>query len=162
MALVTWLVLCLFLGYGIVGAAWATMVSQVVAGFMMIEAFKDKGFNGYAIVVPTTSFRKGSVSEDYYLVLVPLHGPEKNRIVSASQDGMLIVWDALTSQKTHAIKLPCAWVMTCAFSPSEQSVACGGLDSVYSIFNLSTPLDKDGNLPVSRMLSEHKGYVSCC
>ncbi|KAI3815166.1 hypothetical protein L1987_14824 [Smallanthus sonchifolius] len=88
--------------------------------------------------------------------------PEKNRIVSASQDGRLIVWNALTSQKTHAIKLPCAWVMTCAFSPSGQSVACGGLDSVCSIFNLSTPLDNDGNLPVSRTLSGHKGYVSSC
>ncbi|CAH1425925.1 unnamed protein product [Lactuca virosa] len=55
--------------------------------------------------------------------------PEKNRIVSASQDGRLIVWNALTSQKTHAIKLPCAWVMACAFSPNGQSVACGGLDS---------------------------------
>lgn len=62
---------------------------------------------------------------------------EKNRIVSASQDGRLIVWNALTSQKTHAIKLPCAWVMTCAFSPTGQSVACGGLDSVCSIFNLN-------------------------
>lgn len=46
-------VLCLFLGYGIAGAAWATMVSQVVAGFMMIEALKDKGYNGYAIAVPS-------------------------------------------------------------------------------------------------------------
>ncbi|KAJ9135528.1 hypothetical protein P3X46_032705 [Hevea brasiliensis] len=88
--------------------------------------------------------------------------PEKNRIVSASQDGRLIVWNALTSQKTHAIKLPCAWVMTCAFSPTGQSVACGGLDSVCSIFNLNSPTDKDGNLPVSKMLSGHKGYVSSC
>lgn len=46
-------ILCLFLGYGIAGAAWATMVSQVVAGFMMIEALKDKGYNGYAIAVPS-------------------------------------------------------------------------------------------------------------
>ena len=88
--------------------------------------------------------------------------PEKNRIVSASQDGRLIVWNALTSQKTHAIKLPCAWVMTCAFSPTGQSVACGGLDSVCSIFNLASQADKDGNIPVSRMLSGHKGYVSSC
>lgn len=87
---------------------------------------------------------------------------EKNRIVSASQDGRLIVWNALTSQKTHAIKLPCAWVMTCAFSPTGQSVACGGLDSVCSIFNLNSPTDRDGNLNVSRMLSGHKGYVSSC
>ncbi|KAL0386964.1 UNVERIFIED_CONTAM: Guanine nucleotide-binding protein subunit beta-1 [Sesamum radiatum] len=56
----------------------------------------------------------------------------------------------------------CAWVMTCAFSPGGQSVACGGLDSVCSIFNLNSPNDKDGNLPVSRMLTGHKGYVSSC
>ncbi|KAJ4880755.1 Guanine nucleotide-binding protein subunit beta [Raphanus sativus] len=89
---------------------------------------------------------------------------ESNRVVSASQDGRLIVWNALTSQKTHAIKLPCAWVMTCAFSPNGQTVACGGLlDSVCSIFSLSsTTADKDGTVPVSRMLSGHKGYVSCC
>ncbi|KAF9609446.1 hypothetical protein IFM89_016246 [Coptis chinensis] len=88
--------------------------------------------------------------------------PEKNRIVSASQDGRLIVWNALTSQKTHAIKLPCAWVMTCAFSPSGQSVASGGLDSLCTIFNLNSPIDRDGNLPVSRLLSGHKGYVTSC
>jgi len=88
--------------------------------------------------------------------------PERNRIVSASQDGRLIVWNALTSQKTHAIKLPCAWVMTCAFSPNGQSVACGGLDSVCSIFSLSSTADKDGTVPVSRMLTGHRGYVSCC
>ncbi|XP_071692394.1 protein DETOXIFICATION 46, chloroplastic [Rutidosis leptorrhynchoides] len=48
-------VLCLFLGYGIAGAAWATMVSQVVAGFMMIESLKEKGYNGYAVTVPSPS-----------------------------------------------------------------------------------------------------------
>ena len=88
--------------------------------------------------------------------------PEKNRIVSASQDGRLIVWNALTSQKTHAIKLPCAWVMNCAFSPTGQSVACGGLDSVCSIFNLNSPTDRDGNLPVAKTLIGHRGYVSSC
>ncbi|KAE8723717.1 Guanine nucleotide-binding protein subunit beta [Hibiscus syriacus] len=67
-----------------------------------------------------------------------------------------------TGKKTHAIKLPCAWVMTCAFCPTGQSVACGGLDSICSIFNLNSSTDKDGNLPVSISLSGHKGYVSCC
>lgn len=88
--------------------------------------------------------------------------PERNRIVSASQDGRLIVWNALTSQKTHAIKLHCAWVMTCAFSPNGQSVACGGLDSACSIFNLNSQADRDGNIPTSRVLTGHKGYVSSC
>ncbi|XP_076900727.1 protein DETOXIFICATION 46, chloroplastic-like isoform X1 [Bidens hawaiensis] len=48
-------VLCLFLGYGIAGAAWATMVSQVVAGFMMVEALKDKGYNGYVVAAPSAN-----------------------------------------------------------------------------------------------------------
>ncbi|XP_078430424.1 GTP binding protein beta 1 isoform X2 [Wolffia australiana] len=87
---------------------------------------------------------------------------EKNRIVSASQDGRLIVWNSLTSQKTHAIKLPCAWVMTCAFAPNGQFIASGGLDSACSVFDLLAPADNDGNLPVARTLTGHKGYVSSC
>ncbi|KAL0356663.1 UNVERIFIED_CONTAM: protein DETOXIFICATION 46, chloroplastic [Sesamum calycinum] len=47
------IVLCRFLGYGIAGAAWATMVSQVVAAYMMIEALNSKGYNGFAISVPS-------------------------------------------------------------------------------------------------------------
>ncbi|EXC24669.1 hypothetical protein L484_008440 [Morus notabilis] len=45
--------LCIFLGYGIAGAAWATMVSQVVAAYMMIEALNKKGYNAYAISIPS-------------------------------------------------------------------------------------------------------------
>ncbi|KAI3446167.1 hypothetical protein Pfo_002832 [Paulownia fortunei] len=47
------IVLCRFLGYGIAGAAWATMVSQVVAAYMMIEALNSKGYNGFAISIPS-------------------------------------------------------------------------------------------------------------
>ncbi|KAL4615908.1 hypothetical protein ACB092_07G160400 [Castanea dentata] len=47
------IVLCSFMGYGIVGAAWATMASQVIAGFMMIEALNKKGYNAYSISVPS-------------------------------------------------------------------------------------------------------------
>ncbi|OVA06169.1 Multi antimicrobial extrusion protein [Macleaya cordata] len=46
-------VLCCFLGYGIAGAAWATMVSQVVAAFMMIGALNNKGFNAFSVSVPS-------------------------------------------------------------------------------------------------------------
>ncbi|XP_073122447.1 protein DETOXIFICATION 46, chloroplastic [Henckelia pumila] len=46
------IVLCRFLGYGIAGAAWATMVSQVVAAYMMIAALNNKGYNGFAISIP--------------------------------------------------------------------------------------------------------------
>ncbi|KAF8013497.1 hypothetical protein BT93_I1365 [Corymbia citriodora subsp. variegata] len=41
--------LCSLLGYGIAGAAWATMVAQDVAAYMMIEALKEKGYNAFAL-----------------------------------------------------------------------------------------------------------------
>ncbi|KAF5448891.1 hypothetical protein F2P56_029386 [Juglans regia] len=47
-------VLCSFLGYGIAGAAWATAVSQVIAGYMMIEALNKKGYNAFTISIPSS------------------------------------------------------------------------------------------------------------
>ena len=66
-------------------------------------------------------------------------GPNCSKhLVSASQDGKLIVWNAFTTNKVHAIPLRSSWVMTCAFAPSGGFVACGGLDNICSIYNLSS------------------------
>ncbi len=80
-------------------------------------------------------------------------------LVSASQDGKLIVWDAYTTNKVHAIPLRSSWVMTCAYAPSGSYVACGGLDNICSIYSLKT---REGNVRVSRELPGHTGYLSCC
>ncbi|TNN02776.1 hypothetical protein fugu_010263 [Takifugu bimaculatus] len=79
--------------------------------------------------------------------------------VSASQDGKLIVWDSVTTNKVNAIPLKSSWVMTCAYAPSGNLVACGGLDNMCSIYNLKS---KDGNVKVMRELAAHTGYLSCC
>ncbi|KAK6946314.1 Multi antimicrobial extrusion protein, partial [Dillenia turbinata] len=47
------IVLCTVMGYGIAGAAWSTMVSQVIAACMMINALNQKGYNGLAISIPS-------------------------------------------------------------------------------------------------------------
>lgn len=47
-------VLCRVFNYGIAGAAWATMISQVVAGYMMIDALNKKGYNGFTFSVPSS------------------------------------------------------------------------------------------------------------
>ncbi|KAG9442814.1 hypothetical protein H6P81_018668 [Aristolochia fimbriata] len=47
------ILLCTFMGYGIAGAAWATMVSQVVAAFMMISNLNQTGYNAFAVAVPS-------------------------------------------------------------------------------------------------------------
>jgi guanine nucleotide-binding protein G(I)/G(S)/G(T) subunit beta-1 len=54
---------------------------------------------------------------------------DRRHLVSASQDGKLIIWDAYTTNKLHAIPLRSSWVMTCAYAPSGNFVACGGLDN---------------------------------
>jgi WD40 repeat protein len=59
---------------------------------------------------------------------------DSRQLVSASQDGKLIVWDGYTTNKIHAIPLRSSWVMTCAYSPSGNLVACGkgtGWTSTY-------------------------------
>jgi len=86
-------------------------------------------------------------------------GYDSRLLVSASQDGKLIIWDSYTTNKMHAIPLRSSWVMTCAYAPSGNYVACGGLDNICSIYNLKT---REGNVRVSRELPGHTGYLSCC
>ena len=84
---------------------------------------------------------------------------DSRNLVSASQDGKLIVWDTYTTNKIHAIPLRSSWVMTCAYSQSGSFVACGGLDNLCSVYSLKT---REGSVKVSRELSGHAGYLSCC
>eukprot|EP00029_Vermamoeba_vermiformis_P011992 TRINITY_DN67_c0_g1_i1.p1 TRINITY_DN67_c0_g1~~TRINITY_DN67_c0_g1_i1.p1 ORF type:complete len:351 (-),score=60.33 TRINITY_DN67_c0_g1_i1:188-1240(-) len=84
---------------------------------------------------------------------------DKVHLVSASQDGKLLVWDALTTNKVHAIPLRSSWVMTCAYSPSGGFVACGGLDNICSVYNLRR---QEIPIRVCRELTAHVGYLSCC
>lgn len=63
--------------------------------------------------------------------------------------------------------------MTCAYSPSANFVACGGLDNICSIYNLRSrdvPIrfpyyyffENNKNFRVCRELNAHTGYLSCC
>ena len=95
-------------------------------------------------------------------------GADSRNLVSASQDGKLIVWDSYSTNKVshhntketpdqehkmlrfnscnkrltqvHAIPLRSSWVMTCAYAPSGNFVACGGLDNICSIYKSVSPL----------------------
>ena len=70
-------------------------------------------------------------------------GTDSRLLVSASQDGKLIICDSYTTNKVHAIPLRSSRVMTCAYGPSGNYVACGGLDNICSIYNLKT---REGNV----------------
>mmetsp|Transcript_16226 Transcript_16226/g.31415 ORF Transcript_16226/g.31415 Transcript_16226/m.31415 type:complete len:399 (-) Transcript_16226:879-2075(-) len=92
-----------------------------------------------------------------------MHWAGDNRhLVSASQDGKLIVWNATTTNRVQAIPLRSSWVMTCAYEQTQdQLVACGGLDNICSVYKLST----EGGMSVTRAhreLAAHDGYLSSC
>jgi len=79
-------------------------------------------------------------------------------LASASQDGKLLVWNAVTCLKMNAITLPSNWVMTCGYSSTGDFVASGGLDNICSVWNVR------GQNPtkVTRELQGHDGFLSCC
>ncbi|TGZ58816.1 hypothetical protein CRM22_009437 [Opisthorchis felineus] len=85
-------------------------------------------------------------------------GSDSQLLVSASQDGKLIVWDTYTGKKAHMIPLKTAWVLGCAFSPSLNFVASGGLDNLVSIFSLKS---RDSSAKFVRDMAGHTGYVGC-
>lgn len=91
-------------------------------------------------------------------------GGNSEQLVSASQDGKLIIWNGQTTNKIQAIPLRSSWVMTCAFEEKENElVACGGLDNLCSIYNIKRNEGQQaGNLRAQKELSSHDGYLSCC
>ena len=109
------------------------------------------------VVMKVRRILKGHVAKIY-----AMHWAyDKRHLASASQDGKLIIWDAYTTNKVHAIPLRSPWVMTCAYAPSGAFVACGGLDNVCSIYSLKNRDNASVN-KVARELSGHTGYLSCC
>ncbi|KTF87626.1 hypothetical protein cypCar_00035445 [Cyprinus carpio] len=86
-----------------------------------------------------------------------MHWSTDNRLmVSASQDGKLLIWDSHTGNKVNAVPLKSSWVMTCAYAPSGNLVASGGLDNMCTVYNLKTPVIK-----TVKELDAHTGYLSC-
>ncbi|KAK6508292.1 guanine nucleotide-binding protein subunit beta 1 [Arthrobotrys conoides] len=110
--------------------------------------------------LPRTLMKNRRTLKGHLAKIYSMHwSTDRRHLVSASQDGKLIIWDAYTTNKVHAIPLRSSWVMTCAYAPSGNYVACGGLDNICSVYNLSA---RDGPTRVARELSGHSGYLSCC
>jgi len=91
---------------------------------------------------------------------------DSRHLVSASQDGKLIIWNGYTTNKVHAIPLRSSWVMTCAYSPNGDLVACGGLDNLCSVYKIpganSAKDTSAGQQRTYAELAQHEGYLSCC
>ena len=60
----------------------------------------------------------GHSNKIYAIRWCPKWDEQKWNIVSASQDGNLVVWNVLNGSKQVGIPLKIAWVMTCGYSPN--------------------------------------------
>lgn len=63
---------------------------------------------------------------------------DSTKILSASQDGYMILWDTITGYKKQAIQLDNPWVLTCSISPNEKLVASAGLDNNCTIYKIKS------------------------
>jgi guanine nucleotide-binding protein G(I)/G(S)/G(T) subunit beta-1 len=146
----------------------AAAKKQVESLKKQVESSQAEKLNGYeglnskatgvAQLGPTPKVRR--TLRGHFGKVYALHwSGDSQHLVSASQDGKLIVWNALQSVKTQAIPLRSSWVMTCAFEQSKGTlVACGGLDNLCSIYQINQPQV----MRSYRELAAHDGYLSCC
>jgi len=84
-------------------------------------------------------------------------------IVSASQDGNLLLWDALSTSKKQDVRLKSAsqHVMSvCIEQTAGNFVACGGLDNACSVYEVGGGVE--GKAKLKAELVKHEGYLADC
>jgi guanine nucleotide-binding protein G(I)/G(S)/G(T) subunit beta-1 len=89
--------------------------------------------------------------------ITALHwGGDSKVVVSASQDGNLLLWNAVTANKLQSISLKSSYVMSVGIEQSVGNlVACGGLDNLCTVYKLDNP-----NMAME--MASHDGFLSCC
>lgn len=88
--------------------------------------------------------------------------PDGNHLVSSSQDGYLLVWDAIRGFKNNLVELDDPYIMGCDVSQNGQLVATGGLDNSCIVYKLGTEFNNNGNnnSGLLSILRDHKEYIS--
>nr|CAI5837068.1 unnamed protein product [Callosobruchus analis] len=86
---------------------------------------------------------------------------DNRHCVTGSLDGKLIIWDTYTGNKMQIIPLRSAWVMSVAFAPSGNFVACGGMDNMCTVYDLNNR-DANGVAKMVRELAGYDGFLSSC
>eukprot|EP00794_Sanderia_malayensis_P009597 gene9597-10584_t len=80
-------------------------------------------------------------------------------LISSSQDGKIVVWDAYTTNKENMIGTKTSGVMALSYSPSQKLVACGGLDNSCTVYDVSHSGDVNSK---AQVIGTHPSHVTCC
>mmetsp|Transcript_35240 Transcript_35240/g.85289 ORF Transcript_35240/g.85289 Transcript_35240/m.85289 type:complete len:399 (+) Transcript_35240:148-1344(+) len=86
---------------------------------------------------------------------------DSTAVVSASQDGNLLLWNAVTANKLQSISLRSSYVMSVGLEQSQgKLVACGGLDNLCTVYRWGATPNSPSTAP--QEMASHDGFVSCC
>lgn len=104
---------------------------------------------------PTTKMRR--CLKGHFGKVTAMHWSGDSRhLVSAGQDGNLLIWNAVTSNKVQAITLKSSYVMSVGYEQTKgEMVACGGLDNLCTVYKLSNP-------DHAMEMASHDGLITCC
>lgn len=83
---------------------------------------------------------------------------DSKSILSASQDGFMLIWDSSTGLKQNAIPLDSQWVLSCAISPNGKLVASAGLNNNCTIYSVSR--EDRVQQKVQTIFKGHTCYIS--
>jgi guanine nucleotide-binding protein G(I)/G(S)/G(T) subunit beta-1 len=128
--------------------------------FCVITVKQVKIPDGRFAIVPTSlkiQYRKTLKGHFGKIHSVAWNPGDLTQLVSASQDGTLIIWNARRAFRRGLINLKSSWVMACRYSPSGSLIACGGLDNSLSIYHAENS-DPDPK-PID-ILEYHHGYLT--
>jgi guanine nucleotide-binding protein G(I)/G(S)/G(T) subunit beta-1 len=115
-----------------------------------------KGLPLAPIRMPPTTKGRRSLKGHFGKVTAVHWGGDSRQLVSASQDGNLLVWNAATANKLQSISLKSSYVMSVGMEPTNGNmVACGGLDNLCTVYKLDRPDN-------AMEMASHDGYLSCC
>ena len=83
---------------------------------------------------------------------------DSKSILSASQDGFMLIWDSASGLKQNAIPLDSQWVLTCAISPRGNLVASAGLNNNCTVYGVSKENRIQQN--IRTIFKGHTCYIS--
>ncbi|KAI5388417.1 protein DETOXIFICATION 46, chloroplastic isoform X1 [Lathyrus oleraceus] len=122
------IILCRYLGYGIAGAAWATLASQVVAAYMMCQTLNEKGYDVFSFSVP---------SGKEFLAIISLSAPVFVSLMLKMAFYSLLIYFA-TSMGTHTtaahqVMVQIFWICTVCGEPLSQTAQSFMPELIYGV-----------------------------
>jgi guanine nucleotide-binding protein G(I)/G(S)/G(T) subunit beta-1 len=120
------------------------------------NAVRAKGMNPSLIRGPQGTKLRRTLKGHFGKITAMHWGGDSQALISASQDGKLLLWNAVTTNKLYAISLKSNYVMAVAMEQMKgKLVACGGLDNLCTVYRLHDP-------EKAIEMASHDGFVSSC